>query len=355
MKKKIIYGICMMALVAVVATSCKKKEEAVSFTAEIAILQDGDGDRMYINPVTYVTKWAGNEQVKIYNINDANPEASVTQVYQVTQAGASSPIVGSGIGYNSTYYAFCPAEMATADLEDGNYQVFEIMDNQPLFVNPTEPGQYLVTVSGTSLPMAATCSYSNPYFPFKHIFGIVRFRFKCDPYTEDGSFPKYRKLESMTIEDPYMNLSGSVKLKPHKINETYLSEIMEAYKAGQEFANIDRYQSYVLSHTGEGLGYSAEGGGHTITYDLTDLGGIQFRPDVEYVTVLVGIRPGALAKGFNVSLDIHEEGADPAIRTINLEFPAKRSKVMEPNTVKGYTMDITHDVDSIFGHLPEPR
>ena len=344
MKKKIVYGICMMALVALVATSCKKKEEKVSFTAEIGLLQSDDAERAYINPVTFATHWMGDEQVVIYNINESDPSQSVAQVYQLSSLdGSNASLIGSGIGYNTNYYAFCPAEMAK-DF-DGIYQTFEIKDEQPLFANPREPGMYMVTVSGTSLPLAATCTYENPVFPFQHIFGIVGFRFTCQPEMINN-VPKYRKLQSMTITDPHMYLSGNVTLKPNKINPDYLSEIMTAYKNGADFAEIARYQSYVLSHEGEGLGYSAQGGGHSISYDLRDAGGLQWNPNTSYVTVYVAMRPGALAKGFNLSLDVFQEGK--GTRTISIDFPANRSKVMEPNVIKPYLYDLTDEVNAAF-------
>lgn len=347
MKKKIVYGICMMALVALVATSCKKKEEKVSFSAEIGLLQADDAERAYINPVNFATYWQGNEQIKMYNINESDWTKSVTQIYQINDAGSSfSTTSGSGIGYNTRYYAFCPASMAADDLLEGNYQRFEILDNQPLFANPAEPGMYMVTVSGTSLPMAGTCTYDNPVVNFQHIFGIVGFRFICDPEIVNN-VPKYRRLNSMTITDPNMNLSGYVTLKPHKIKSNYLDEIMTAYKTSNlDFDQIGRYQSYVLSHEGEGLGYSAEGGGHTISYDLEEAGGLQWNPNTPYVTVYVAMRPGALGNGFTVSLDVFQEGK--GIRTVDIDFPADRTKVMEPNRIKPYTVDITNDVNAAF-------
>ena len=346
MKKKIIYSICMMALVAMVATSCKKEKET-SFGAEIITLNVDNSERAYINPINFSTKWAGNEQVKVYNINEDDWTKSITQIYQVVQSGGSySDFQGSGIGYNTKYYAFCPAEMAQDSLMAGNYQKFDILDYQPLFANPTEPGQYMATVSGTSLPMAGECTYENPVYQFHHIFGIVGFRIECRP-TMVNNVPKFRKLESMVITDPHMYLSGTVTLKPHKINMGYLTQIMEAYKAGQEFANIDRYQSYVLSHTGEGLGYSATGLGHTITYDVSESGGIQWNNyNNNTITIYVAMRPGALGKGFNVSFDITQEGS--GTRTIDIDFPADRSKVMEPHSIKPYLFDITEQVDEAF-------
>jgi hypothetical protein len=347
MKKKIIYGICMMVLVALVTTSCKKEKEA-SFSAEIELLKPDFSERAYINPITFATFFEGNEQFKIYNINDDDWTKSKTAIYQVTQAGGGvTPLSGSGLGYNpNKYYAFCPARMAEDDLMEGNYQKFEILDHQPLFSNPTQPGQYMMTVSGTSLPLAGEATYEDPHFVMWHIFGILGFQFHCDPAVINN-VAKYRKLESMTITDPNKYLSGTVTLKPHKIKREYLTEIMEAYKAGQEFANIDRYQSYVLSHTGEGLGYSATGEGHTITYDLTEAGGLQWNTYNDCtITIFVAMRPGVLGNGFNVSLDISQEGA--GTKTVNLEFPADRTKVMEPGYPRGYVVNLTEQVDEAF-------
>ena len=75
MKKKIFYGICMLGLVALVATSCKKKEGTTnSFGATHGALQavDIDGERAYLDPETYLTMWDDGDAIKVFNFEMGN-------------------------------------------------------------------------------------------------------------------------------------------------------------------------------------------------------------------------------------------------------------------------------------------
>lgn len=354
MKKKILYGICMMTLVALVATSCKKKEETTKVTGEIALLDDGDGDRAYLNPVDKYTYWNEGDEIKIYNINDADPSKSSEAVYTVDQGHVTwstfSPL-DDAIGSSNLYHAFYPLEMAEEPLDkEGNYQDFEIPDYQPLVFNRT--GAW--TVGGTSLPMAATAG-RDMKFNFKHIFGVCRFKFCCDTdpvaNPEDPTADRMRYLKRIVVTDNKINLSGTVRLKPHKLDEQKLKDIMAAFKGGEELTDIDEYNTYVLSHTGIGLGYSAIGGGKSITYDFSSLNGgkgLQMQPITDpnnptYVEVLVGLRPGALADGFVITATVGQFGKDDVdVQVLDWQNPEDRSKVVEPNKIKTFSFNLTN-------------
>ena len=348
MKKKIIYGICMMALVAVVATSCKKNEDtATKFSAEIALLEDGD--RAYLDPADKKTYWEVDDELKVYNIDEDNYKNSVVQIYTVDNPGTGiSPISGGDMGYNTMYYGFYPAEMAKDSLLAGNYQKFDIPDYQPLLFNPS--GSW--TVGGTSLPMAATCTQADPVLRFQHIFGVARFKITCKgDVNGEPTADRLRYLKQLVITDNHFNLSGTVTLKPHKINTQKLKDIMAAFKDGAELTAIGDYNNYVLSHTGDGLGYSAVGGGKTITYDFHELNGgkgLQMNSDYDqYANVLVGLRPGALAYGFTVVATVYQEGKGDRDVTILDWQNENRAKVIEPNKIKAFTTDITNLVNAL--------
>ena len=351
MKKKIIYGICMMSLVALVATSCKKKEDtAMKFTAEIMAVEDGDNDRAYLDPNSKLTYWNAGDELKVYNINENDYRQSITQIYTVnmTVNGISS-ITGGAMGNADVYYAFYPAEMAEDSLLEGNYQKFVIPDFQPMVTNPS--GSW--TVGGTSLPMAATATRQDPTFHFQHIFGVARFKLTCqgdtDPDITDPN-ARLRYLKQLVITDNHFHLSGTVTLKPHKLNVQKLQDIMTAFKGGQELQDIADYNDYVLSHTGNGLGYSATGGSNTITYDFSNLNGgkgLQMNSDYDqYANVLVGLRPGALAYGFTLTATIGQDGMDDYDVVISNWVEKEDSKVIEPNKIKAFTADITNAVNA---------
>ena len=72
MRKKIFYGVCMLGLVALVATSCKKKEETTnSFRATHGVFQavDVEGERAYIDLETYLTIWDEGDQIKPFSLS----------------------------------------------------------------------------------------------------------------------------------------------------------------------------------------------------------------------------------------------------------------------------------------------
>jgi len=350
MKKKIIYAVCMMGLVALVATSCKKKEEATTFTGQIECLEDGgafgdEDNRAYMNPASLVVSWQTGDEIKVYNINESNYRQTLTQIYTVDEGGSSSAhISGDPVGTNSVFYAFYPASMCQTGeyLLEGNYEVFELSDEQEL---ATPGGAW--TYCNTSLPMAAK-SVNHNTFRFTSIFGIARFRL-----TARGVGNDTWRIAGLKVVDNQFNLSGQVTLKPHKIDEERLGNIMLSFYNGDELTDIADYSGYVLSHTGDGLGYSAQGGGKSVTYSLLEraAGGLEVSADNnQWVDVLVSLRPGALAYGFKLYVYVYPGSEEKPSsladctevliekwNTVNHKF------VSEPNKVKTFKKDFTED------------
>lgn len=335
MKKKILYGVCMMGLVALVATSCKKKEESAnSFGATHGAVEavSIDDDRAYIDPVTYLTIWDEEDQIKVFNFHKGR-----SAVFQVENAGANTANFvnqGEDIGYAPGYYAFYPAEMA-ADTFDGVYQKFVLDPVQ--YVRSFSDDGYSYGLQDISIPQAAYTTYQQNYYYFKIIFGVAKFQMTCAP--KNG---KSRYVQKIVVRDNHFNLCGEVTLKPNKINQEKLSELMTYLKAGNDEQYAIKWNEYVISHEGDGLGYSALGGGKELTYDFTSLNNIGHGVGLNNVdarSMMVGLRPGALAYGFYLDVYVYDN-SDETVKKITIDKYANENRgyAMEPAKIKTFNI-----------------
>ena len=67
MKKKIIFGVCMLGLVAMMATSCKKNEETTQsfpFQEDPMEMDDMNNDGKTINDVSFASDIEGRDAIK---------------------------------------------------------------------------------------------------------------------------------------------------------------------------------------------------------------------------------------------------------------------------------------------------
>ena len=344
MKKRIFYGICMLGLVALVATSCKKKEEtANSFGATHGTFEaiDDDSERAYINPRTYLTIWDEGDQIKVFNFQKGR-----SAIFQVENAGANTCHFvnqGDDIGYAPLYYAFYPAEMAEGSF-DGVYQTFKLEDTQEVRAFDNEGQTYgLQTIS---IPQAAKTTYQQNHYYFNIIFGIARFKMICEPLN-GGS----RYVQKIVVRDKHFNLHGTVTLKPDKIDPTKLNELMDYLIAGDDEEYAQKWSEYVISHEGDGLGYSAIGGGKELTYDFTGLNNVGHGVALNAVderSLMVGLRPGALAYGFYLDVYVYDN-SDGQVKKITISDyanPQNRDYTIKPAKIKTFNLDITDWVNA---------
>jgi len=359
MRKKIIYGVCMLGLVALVATSCKKNEEnANSFSASFGTLQevsiDGD-DRAYIYSYTvngkpvHETRWQYGDQIKIFNCENGNAAIFHTETDHPANV-AHFFNTGPSIGYASEYYAFYPAEMAKDSLGgdgwDGEYQTFTLDPVQYIYPRGIDGSQY--TVSGFSIPQAAKKAYSDPIYKHQIIFGMAWFMVTCDAADEGDGVPRY--VEKIEVTDNHFNLHGTVKLRPNKINPDKLQQMMNHLKAGgvNDPDYKQKWNEYVIGE----LGYSAQGRGRTLVMDyrnnaLNDGKGVKLAGFGNNETRLpICLRPGAFAYGFTLTIWVNDGGNMKPI-IINKWNGENRNMAAEPGKLKRFNVgDITELVDN---------
>ena len=314
MRKRIFYGICMLSLVALVATSCKKKEQTTnSFSATHGTIQavEIDGERAYLDPETYLTVWDEGDQIKVFNFENGN-EA----VFQIEELGGGTTAYfvnqGDDIGYASGYYAFYPAEMVQSDF-DGVYQKFVLDPIQ--YVRSLDEDDYSYTMQDISLPQAAYTTYEQNHYYFKIIFGVANFKVTCGP--KNG---KARYVQKIVVKDNHFNLCGEVTLKPNKIDEVKLTDMINYLRSGNDAQYAQKWSEYVISHEGDGLGYSAIGGGKELTYDFSSMNGGKGvgLNAVDVRSLMVGLRPGAFAYGFTVDIYVYDN-YDGQVKKITID------------------------------------
>lgn len=346
----------MLGLVALVATSCKKNEEkADSFAASFGTLEAvsiDDDDRAYIQPSTKKTLWEAGDKIKMFNFENGRSAIYQTEAHGVNVATFTNNGEYGPIGYAPYYYAFYPAEMATAPF-DGTYQTFTLDPIQ--YVHTIGDATTEFTIGFNSIPQAAKSEPNNPnYFEHKIIFGIAQFNVKCstNPYIPGDT--TYRYVRRIRVTDNHFNLQGTVTMKPNKIDAGELSAMMARLKnyGLEDSQYLAKWQSYVIDE----LGYSAIGGGKTLEYDFTAMNngkGVKLgaRNDAE---LWVCLRPGAFVNGFTLEMDILDYDGektltfpqtDPTLTFENDYVPADWSNpthhrmVMEPSTIKRFNLN----------------
>jgi hypothetical protein len=339
MRKKIFYGICMLGLVALVATSCKKKEGTTnSFGATHGAFQvvNIDDERAYIDPETYLTMWEDGDQFKVFNFE--NGRFAIFQVEEGAGGANQSHFVNQGedIGYASGYYAFYPAEMVQSDF-DGVYQKFVLDDIQ--YVHGID--SYTYALQNISIPQAAYTTYAENHYNFNIVFGVANFLVKCSPGT--GGVTRY--VEKIVVEDNHFNLCGEVTLKPNKIDATKLSQLMGYLKTSNDEMFAQKWSEYVISHEGDGLGYSAIGGGKVLTYDFTSMNGGKgiALNGMDARSLMIGLRPGAFAYGFTLKIYVRD-GEDMKIIPIEKYNYENRLFVAEPGVLKTFNVGSITDL-----------
>jgi hypothetical protein len=312
--KRIIRTLGIIAMVALVATSCKKNEESASFNLAVGEtygFEAGpslDGSKAYFDPADgYRFKWNVGDNVIIYNLDDDYTK-SVAEIYTAEHAGYTTPFnvttteVGGPLSIG--YRVFYNATMGETALGTDNKVTFTINDVQTF--NPS------CWADPNAMVMACTAPAVGNHpgiFTMQHIFGYLN----IGVYNISGVGAK--KVSSIVVQDDKWNLTGKLDLKLGPVNATTFTTLLN---------NLDRenpeYLAQLNSYLGT-LGYHAHEQGKTVTLNCNNYN----LPNAEYQYFFISLRPGALDNGFTVTIN-YEGGASQsyhyAANAANLIRPA---------------------------------
>jgi hypothetical protein len=293
--KKIVRTLCLVAMVALVATSCKKKEENANVTValeETTGFEAGpsiDGSKAWIDVFNgSVFRWNEHDQVAFYNLssNPANSTCTVLTAIDGSEGQMRTKFTGPAIGpaQEIGYFVFYQPEKAGAvkgnPLGADNRETFTVPATQDY--NP----QYMIDpksmVMACSTPTATNFSLS-------HIFGFLNIGIYNSTGTSDV------EVDYITVEDKANYLAGNVNLKLGEVNPTELNFMLN--RLVQYGENDPNYQAAYTDYIINTLGYNVIRQSQTITLNcdakLNKSG---------YTYFFISLRPGALRHAFTVTI-----------------------------------------------------
>jgi hypothetical protein len=308
-------------MVALVATSCQKKEEGAEFNVsfgETYGFQAGpsfDGQKAYLDPTDgYKFKWNDGDQVMVYNLS-SNYEESVAEVFTADEGSEGQAIArftGEPVGLKKDlgFFVFYNADKATgAPLQAGNKETFTVPATQDY------DHDYLIDPSALMMacPLAATQGNHINNFTLQHIFGFLN--------VAVGGFESGLLVDNIVVTDAEWNLNGQLDLKLPEVDAQIFTSLMEDLEnpAIPEATYMANLHDYLYTQ----LGYHAHGEqSKSITLNCYD----EEVPYHAWKYFFISLRPGALYKGFNVTINFKNTGVDP----ISVDVPAGMQWLIKP-------------------------
>jgi hypothetical protein len=283
-------------MVALVATSCKKKEEGVTELTltmeEVKGFEAGpsvDGSKVYLDPnAGYAARWNAGDAVMVYSLaSDGN---SACEEFTTTAASEGQPratFYGNNIAKKDLgYFMFFQADKATREILNNN-------TNTETFVVAAEqtynPAHY---IDQTALVLASPAESSNGSdfnVNLQHIFGVLN----VGIYDNMGGY----QVNKIEVTDDVVNLTGALDLKLTQVNPAEFTRLMNLLQNG------DASYAAQLSNYLQALGYHAHDNdgaapqGKTITLNCNNIA-----LPAAYQYFFMPLRPGALYQGFTVTI-----------------------------------------------------
>ena len=304
--KKILRGICMMALVALAFTSCKKNNETegirFSGTAQNFEVQSLDEERAYIvlTGTKFITNFEVNDQIMVYNLNSDDATLTNYGIYWTDQDGHtvdwyySSGTVINHQPTETNLFAFYPAEIVNnARLWEGdNEAMFELVNHQTYRKKGST-----VLIPKLTMAMAAKDSIAptveEKEFHFKNIMGGLWLSLKDS---------QSRKITSIVYEDNMFNVTGRVHLKVDEVDPDILLNLLNNYDP-TDATYLQSLNDYI-----QRSGYFVDDAhnslkGKIITLDCGE--GVQLNGNTAQNFYII-LRPLAMYGGFKVTFNFAE-------------------------------------------------
>jgi hypothetical protein len=322
--KKIISTLCIVAMVALVATSCKKKnEEGASFTVNVEETTGWgqapsiDDGKAYLDPNnSYNFTWNEGDKIRIYNLS-STPSQSFSQLYVAEQGSEGKTEVrffsesGDPIGGRQDlgYFVFFNGNNATGTmLANGNREKF--------VVSPTQNFESAYRMDKGALALACRvadngASYVTD-FTLSHIFGFLNIGIADNAH--DG---KTRNVSRIEVEDASWNLAGELTLKLDGVDPETFSALQSQLEGTLNGGDVAAYQTALARYLSS-IGYHAE---PTNTKMITlNCNNEPLTADAwEYF--IIPIRPGALYTGCTIRIYYEDTTIDPMVFDLDPSHP----------------------------------
>ena len=316
--KKIVTSMCMLAVVALAFTSCKKNEEntqvfAFNNTTEQLVSDEGSFDKVYLDQ-NYKVHFEDGDQVMIFKVENETGSGSNAVMHEVSNNGTQLSATGGILDgtTNGNYYAFYPGGnvgLSSEMLGNENRAVFTLQPTQVCQIIDGKPA-----IPENSLYMAAkdetNKTLSQTSFDFKNICGVL----SCKFYSPSG-----RVVKSIAVTDRKFHLTGDVTLKIHEVDPIEMSNLFRNYSASDEWLNdLATYEDRV--------GYAVDNAGSTITLDC-GADGVELGQTAATATrFFIVLRPLALLNGCDIVVTFDDDDT--------FEIHSDRDNRISPNVIR---------------------
>lgn len=301
--KRVFRALCLVAMVALVATSCKKNEGTKSIDANIGEVSGYrtnpafDGSKAHFDPSNNQFKWDQQDQIMTYNLSNSNPSESECAIFEAEQGGsgrahfifADGESLGSKKDQILVFYPAAKAERALG-INGNNTETFKVEATQTY--NPT------YKMDPNSMVMAAVSDYASNdlgTFHMQHIFGFLNIGVAHNKPATDIT------IDRIVITDPHTNLTGELDLKLPEVDPNEFTTLMNELESGD-----DNYASHLSTYLHR-VGYHAHGTqGKSVTLNCN-----QALTYGQWTNFYIALRPGALYKGFTIDIYTTDNSTEP--------------------------------------------
>ena len=302
--------LCMMAVVVLAFTSCKKDNQdvkSIPFNGSFEKFQVEESDyRAYMENDRVVLE--DNDQLMYFNIC---ADAAQSQYATYVKNGNQMDWVSGSINFTTTgdYYVFYPAANVNAtNLTEANKAVFTLDPVQTY----REVGG-VPTIPNNALYMAAKdATHDNlaeARFDMKNICGVLELRL----FTASD-----KAVRRIRVTDNAFNLVGEMTLQIDKVDPVEMTTLF--YNWGDS-----AYESELAAYMTE-VGYYSENTNPTVTLECgTD--GVALSTDVNNPTKFyIVLRPLALLHGCELEIEF----TDGSVET----YESTKTNVVKPNFIR---------------------
>lgn len=313
---RILKGACIVAVIALAFTSCKKNEnKAHSFLATVEETGVEDGERVYLtpgsNPQIFFEQ---GDQVLLYNIDYAGGPNSYYGVYTARNTGSqayfdyqSGPII-EHLDRADAFFGFYPGQRVNnAYLSQSNYGIFDVPNHQTYReINGVS------ALPERSFAMAAKRDDINSLvdatFPFQPIMGILHLQLKTNG--------EERTVTSIVYEDNTFNVAGDVHMKIHEVDPVEMTWLFDNYDSSNP-TYLARLNDYINT-----TGYFVDGAayGKTMTLDCGE--GVVINGTAK--DFYISLRPLAFMNGATITINTTDGPAVISTTRDNRIRPNKR-------------------------------
>lgn len=332
--KRITKLMCLVALLVMVGTSCKKSETKQVFTGTLQDFRvesvDLDDSKTYIEGTTPMFEIG--DKVMLFNLNYSNPTASQAALYQATASGHSTSFepVEEGISNanQGAFFAYYPGDHCYPALSSTENRAYFKLDTiqyyRTIGSSPVMPEHAMFGASRD----ADAANIGDAEFTFYQVGGVMNLKL----YHADG-----KSVKSIVVEDKYFHLTGFVSMRVDKVNPIVLTGLLENYDINNpaSMSEVDSYIHTVGYHAYQANPHVAEAGYFdpkmTVTLDCG--AGVPIGTTKATATnFYIGVRPLAFAYGFTITVNYTD--GHQAFVDVNKDYR------MKAGMIKGFSINL---------------